>query len=190
MALKMIAPATELAVSLADVKIHLRLDAAYEDALITTYIGTATEMVEQIIGRSLMLQTWELTLNSFPAAFELTRVPVSSVTSIKYWDNDGIQQTLSGNLYTLDNADDNSYAYVTPVYSGAWPSSRDQNNAVALRYVAGYATATNVPESIKEWIKLAVGSMFENRQSEVIASGSVLSLGFADRLLDRYKVWA
>lgn len=190
MALKLITPATELAVSLADVKAHLRVDAADEDSLITAYIGAATELAEQATGRALMPQTWELTLDAFPEAFGITRVPASSVTSLKYWDADGVQQTLASNLYTLDNADDYGHAFVVPVYSGAWPSSRAQINAVALRYVAGYAAAANVPESIKAWIKLAVGSMYENRQSEVIASGSVLTLGYADRLLDRYKVWA
>jgi len=30
--------------------------------------------------------------------------------------------------------------------------------------------------------------MYENRESEVVDRGSVLSLGFADRLLDRYRV--
>ena len=69
----------------------------------------------------------------------------------------------------------------------AWPAAREQINAVALRYVAGYATAAAVPESIKSWVKLQVGAMYENRQAE--GSVQTYALGFADRLLDRYKVW-
>jgi hypothetical protein len=68
-----------------------------------------------------------------------------------------------------------------------WPGTRSQAAAVALRYVAGYASAAAVPESIKSWIKLQVGAMYENRQAE--GARQSYALGFADRLLDRYRVW-
>ena len=188
MALKLITPATELAVSLADAKLHLRVDDTDQDALITATIWAATEAAEQVMGRALMPQTWELTLDAFPEAFKLTRVPAVSITSLKYWDAAGVQQTLGSGLYALDNTDDFGHAYVVPVFGGTWPDAREQINAVALRYVAGYATAANVPESIKSWIKLQAGAMFENRQAE--GAVQTYALGFADRLLDRYKVWA
>ena len=187
MALKLITPATELAVSLADVKAHLRVDTTDEDTLITAYITAAAELAEQATGRALMPQTWELTLDAFPEAFELTRVPAASITSLKYYDTTGVQQTMSALTYTLDNADDFGPAFVVPAYNGTWPDSRDQINAVALRYVAGYATAAAVPDSIKAWLKLQVGAMYENRQAE--GTVQTYALGFADRLLDRYKVW-
>lgn len=188
MALKLITPAAELAVSLADVKAHLRVDTTDEDTLITAYIAAAAELAEQATGRALMPQTWELTLDAFPEAFEITRVPAASITSLKYWDATGTQQTMGTGLYTLDNSDDFGNAYVVPVYAGMWPVNRDQINAVALRYLAGYATAAAVPDSIKAWIKLQVGAMYENRQAE--GAVQTYALGFADRLLDRYKVWS
>jgi uncharacterized phiE125 gp8 family phage protein len=135
-------------------------------------------------------QTWELTLDAFPDALELTRTPVQGITSIIYADSTGTNQTLSGSAYTLDAADGYGHAYVVPAYRTSWPDTRDQVNAVAVRYLAGYASAAAAPESIKSWIKLAVGSMYTNRESTVVDRGSVLSLGFADSLLDRYKVWA
>jgi uncharacterized phiE125 gp8 family phage protein len=188
MALKLITAASAMAVSLAEAKLHLRVDAADEDALITAFITSATEAAEQITGRALMPQTWELTLDAFPDAFELTRTPVASVTSIIYADATGTPQTLSSALYTLDAAHDYGHAYVVPVYASTWPATRDQINAVALRYVAGYANAAAVPEGIKAWIKLMVGAMYESRQLE--GTKQTYTLGFADRLLDRFKVWA
>lgn len=187
MALKLITAATALAVSLAEAKLHLRVDTADEDTLITAFITAATESAEQATGRAIMPQTWELTLDAFPDAFELTRVPAASITSIRYWDTTGTQQTLGTALYTLDNADDFGSAYAVPAVGNAWPAAREQINAVALRYVAGYDTAAAVPESIKSWVKLQVGAMYENRQAE--GSVQTYALGFADRLLDRYKVW-
>ena len=140
--------------------------------LITAYTVAATEAAEQMTCRALMPQTWELTLDAFPDALELTRVPVASVTSLKYYDSTGVQQTLLNTLYTLDSADDAGFAYVVPIYDGSWPSTRVQINAVALRYVAGYADAASVPESIKAWIKLMIGAMYESRSYEHWRPGS------------------
>jgi uncharacterized phiE125 gp8 family phage protein len=188
MALKLITAPSTYPVTLAEAKLHCRVDASDEDALITALITAATEMAEQATGRAIMPQTWELTLDAFPDAFELTRIPVASVTSLKYWDTDGVQQTLDAGQYALNNADDFAAATVAPVYGATWPATRGQINAVAVRYVAGYADAAAVPDSIKSWIKLQVGAMFENREAE--GAVQTYALGFADRLLDRYKVWA
>ena len=188
MSLKLITPATVLAVSVADAKLHLRVDTSADDALIEVMIQAATELAEQITGRAITRQTWELTLDAFPATcFALTRVPVASVTSLKYVDYDGTLQTLDAAQYTLSTADDYAPARVLPAYGCSWPSARSQADAVALRYLAGYADAATVPESIKSWIKLQVGAMYENRESTT--DKQTHSLGFADRLLDRYVVF-
>ena len=186
MALKLITAASTFPITLDDAKLHCRVDTAADDALINALITAATELAEQKTGRALMAQTWELTLDAFPDAFELTRVPVQSVTSLKYYDEAGVQQTLSNALYTLDGADDHGFGYVVPAYAGAWPTSRGQINAVSLRYVAGYASAAAVPEGIKQWIRLMVSTMYENRELE--ATQQMHKMGFADRLLDRYEV--
>lgn len=193
MALKLITPATTYPVTLADAKLHCRVDTNADDALITALITAATDMAEQNMRRAIMTQTWELTLDEFPDAFELTRVPVQSITSVKYFDTTGTQQTLSSALYALDNADENGFSFVVPVYNGTWPTTRDQINAVAVRYVAGYADAASVPEGIKQWIKLMVSTMYENRETEAYSSRAVsttVQMSFVDRLLDRYRVLA
>jgi uncharacterized phiE125 gp8 family phage protein len=190
MALKQITAATALAVTLIEAKEHLRVDAADSDTQIMAMILAATESAEQIMGRSVMAQTWEVSLDAFPASVELTRIPVQSVTSVTYADSAGAQTVLSGAAYALDNADDFGFAYVVPGYASDWPDTRDEINAVKVRFVSGCASAAEVPESIKSWIKLQVGAMFENREAETVGAGQVHKIGFADRLLDRFKVYA
>ena len=186
MALKLITAAITYPVTLAEAKLHCRIDSIDDDALVTALITAATDMAEQKIGRAIMQQTWELTLDDFPDAFELTRTPVQSIASIKYYDINGVQQTLGNTLYMFDGADDFGFAYVVPVYNGTWPNTRSQINAVAVRYVAGYASAAVVPQSIKQWVLLMIGAMYESREME--GAQQTHSLGFADRLLDRYGV--
>ena len=193
MALKLITAASTFPITLDDAKLHCRVDTAADDALINALITAATELAEQKTGRALMAQTWELTLDAFPEAFELTRVPVQSVTSLKYYDTSGVQQTLSNALYALYGSDDYGYGCVAPVYDGTWPTARAQTDAVALRYVAGYADAASVPEGIKQWIRLMVSTMYENRETEAYSSRAVsttVQMRFVDGLLDRYTVMA
>ena len=178
MALKLITAATDLAVSLAEAKLACRFDAADLDSDITAMISDATRLVEHETGHSAMAQTWELTLDAFPDAFELTRLPVASITSIKYTDAAGVPQTLDAATYALDAANAFGPAYVVPAYGSSWPATRDQVNAVAVRYVAGAASAAEVPSQIKRQIKIFVAMLIEDPAS------------LSDRLAAIDKVWA
>jgi len=187
MSLKRITAPTTHPLTLAQVKEHLRVDVDDEDTLIAALLDAAIESAEHATSRALMPQTWELALDAFPAAFELTRVPVSSIVSLKYVDTTGSLIQLASNAYVLDNASDHSFAYVVPAYGTTWPETLDQVNAVTLRYTAGYDSAALVPDSVKAWIKLQVGAMYANREAE--GTVQTYALGFSDRLLDRAKVW-
>lgn len=190
MALKLITAATGLAVYLIDAKAHLRIDSTDEDALITDLIVAATQAAEHMTGRALMAQTWEVNFNAFPDAVELTRVPVQSIASVTYADSTGVQTVLDSALYALDNKDDFGFSYVVPAYGGSWPDTRDEINAVSVRYVAGYADAASIPAGIKQWILLQIGAMYASREAESIGAGQVQKLGFVDALLQRYRIFA
>lgn len=192
MSLKLITAASSLAVTLAEAKAHLRVDASDEDTLITSLITAATETAEQITGRAIMPQTWQMWADTFDDEIELTRVPVASVTSVSYVDDAGATTTLTSGTHYRLITDDFSPARIVPAYGYTWPVPRVMDDAVTVVYVAGYANAAAVPQPIKNWILLAIGTMYENREGEVVtgsARTAVTQLKFADGLLDRYKVW-
>lgn len=186
MPLKLItAPATE-PVTLAEAKLHLRVDGVTEDTLITALISAARQDAEHRLGRALITQTWELTLDAFTDTIELPRPVLASVTSIKYIDTTGAEITLSSGAYTVDT--DSEPGRVYPVYGTSWPDTRDQLNAVRIRYVAG---AASVDTAIKQWMLLRIAALYENRES--VVSGQAIQAAprdFADGLLDRYKVYS
>lgn len=189
MSLKLITPPATEPVSLVEAKAHLRVTGSDEDTLITALIAASREAAEHELGRALISQTWEKTLDMFPEAIELPNVPVQSVTSLKYLDSDGAEQTLSSSSYTLDNASDSRPAWVTPAYGRTWPDTYAEVNAVKVRYVAGWANAATVPQAIKQWMLLNIGHWFENRESVNI--GNITSkLDYVDFLLDRYRIWS
>ena len=189
MVTRLITPPSTEPVTTAEAKLHLRVDDAAEDALIDGYIGAARAQCEHILGRSLMPQTWELVLNVFPADdIELLNPTIISITSIKYIDaNTGTEVTLAANQYVLDK--DNEPGCVMPAAGVTWPATADVSNAVRIRYQAGYADAASVPESIKSWIKLAVGVWFKNREAGVESAITTLPHDFYGALLDRYRIW-
>lgn len=189
MSVKLItAPATE-PVSLTEAKAHLRVTSTDEDTVITALIVSAREAVEHELARALISQTLEKTLDMFPDAIELPHPPVQSITSVKYLDTDGVEQTLSSTSYTLDNASDSRPAWLTPAYGYDWPHTYAEVNAVRVRYLAGWANAAAVPQAIKQWMLLNIGHWYENRESVNI--GNINSkLPFVDHLLDRYRIWS
>lgn len=179
------APATE-PVTVAEAKLHQRIEHAEEDALIATYIKAARMTCEHILQRALVTQTWERVLDAFPPReIELGMPPVQSVVSVKYTDTAGNEQTLSNTLYTLEPVLEPGF--VLPAYGTCWPATMDTVNAVRVRFVAGYGDAPAVPDGIKEWILLHVGHWYCNRAAASDKRYETVAL--FDGLLDRWRTW-
>jgi uncharacterized phiE125 gp8 family phage protein len=192
MTLKLItAPATE-PLTVSEAKLHLRVDHSTDDAVITAMITAAREQAEHALQRALMPQTWETVLDGFPAdsIIVLGLVPVASVTSVKYLDTAGAEQTVSAANYSLDA--ETVPGRILPDAGYTWPSTQDDTlNTVRARFVAGYANAAAVPAGIKAWMLLQIGALYRNR--EAFAAGitvAELPGGFVDRLLDPYRTFS
>lgn len=193
MAIRLItAPAFE-PVTLAEAKLHLRVDHTDDDTLITELIKAARVFVEKFTARALVEQTWELVIDAFPTNEILIPLPpLISVTSIKYDDLDGAEQTLPGTEYSVDTV--SQPGWVVPVTTG-WPSSVFNGiNSVRIQYAAGYASANspptdNVPSSLKSAILLQIGNLYQNRESQVVGTVvNQLPTGGVLHLMRQYRV--
>lgn len=182
-------PAVE-PISLADAKLHLKVDAADDDALIAILIASARLSAEHALGRVLLQQTWEMVIEAFPAAeLEIRAAGVLGITAVKYINTAGVETTLSPAAYALDA--ESAPAYLLPAAGTAWPATADTTNAVRVRYTAGYgAAAADVPASIRHWLLLHIGSGYKHR--ETTAQGATVSAlpgRYHDALLDGEKVY-
>ena len=189
MTLRLIAgPATE-PLTLAEAKAHLRVSHTAEDDLITSFITAAREAAEHETGRSLITQTWEQVLDTFPPCeIELGWPDVLSVLSVKYTDTASTEQTISPTYYVLDSA--TSPGWLLPAYGYTWPVTLDTVNAVRVRFTTGYGAASDVPAGIKTWMKLRIGTLYRFREEVHGTPLSEMPGGYVDRLLDKYRVYA
>ncbi|MDB6061561.1 MAG: hypothetical protein JWM78_1664 [Verrucomicrobiaceae bacterium] len=158
----------EQPLSLAEMKVHLKVDddITEDDGLINSLIVAATRHVEQITGRVLVKQQWQKKLDAFPCnggAIEIRKPPVIAIDQIEFTDLDGVRRTLDPQCFELDAQSET--AWIVPAYGFIWPTARDQINAITITFTAGYGVAAVVPEDLKAVIKLLVGNWYENREA-------------------------
>lgn len=171
-------------ITLAEAKVHLRVDIADEDAYITGLIQAAREAAEDRTERALITSTWRVALDAFPATIYVPVPRLQEVTLITYLDAAGATQTLAESAYRVDSVSEP--ARITPV--DTWPETLAASNAVVVSYTAGYGhAAADVPMAIKQWMLLQIGAMYANREREIVSTSSAVTLGFADGLLEPYR---
>lgn len=188
MPVNVITPPAEHPVTVAEMRDWLRESVSTsQDAVITSNIAAAVDLFEGETGRRLITQTLEQTLDNFPDAIDIECVPVLSITSIKYDDTDGTEQTLSSLDYKLDNSSPDK-GWIVPVVGKIWPSTQaDAINTVRVRFVAGYGAAGSVPEDIKNWIKAHAADLY-HRRGDVDQSSSV-NHPYFKRVLAKYRLY-
>jgi len=192
-------PATE-PVTLDEVRRQCNAVALDEDLAFDLWIAAAREMVEAAANRSLVTQTWRLQLSDWPvitsrdrvllgdcelafprrtsesiAAIELPRPPLQSVSSITYYDADGVQQTLATSVYQVDADREPAVIVLRP--SQSWPTHDYRHNGIAVTYVAGYGAESAVPARAKQAILLLVAHWYRVREA-VGTVGSEVALAY------------
>ncbi|NDZ12046.1 hypothetical protein C7T35_15430 [Variovorax sp. WS11] len=177
-------------VTLAEAKLHLRVETAEtaDDTIITALITVAREFAEHYTGRAFATQTLEMALHCFPDYeddyIDLDLPPVATITSVKYTDTAGVEQTITGSAYALSLYGE--ARRLAPTYGNYWPTTQDVPDAVRIRYVTGYTT---LPKAARAGLLLLIGHLYENRQAVSTLSLNEIPMG-ARSLLDTIKIWS
>lgn len=186
-ALKLITDAASEPVTTDEAKDHVRADHDDDDTLIGTLITAARQQAELYTGRSFINTTWDYSLPEWFDVARLPRSPLSSVTSVKYYDANNTQQTLSSSYYLVGTNGDPGIVSLADGYT--WPTLYYRPHPITIRFVAGYgATAAYVPQAIKQAILLMVGDLYANRESIVVGTVSSRIALTAQALLGPYRV--
>ena len=197
MALQLITPAVKLPLSLDEIKSHLRIHSSVtvDDALLMAMQRAALSHAEETLasGRAFITQTWREYWDGFPhwSPLLLSKAKVQSVTSVKYIDTAGVQQTWSASLYDTDLiSSERQRARIEPAFGEVWPSTRHVMNAVEVEYVAGWGIDWNsVPEDARLGLLGLTGHLYENRETYYTQSFTFKEVpaGYA-AMLTQYRV--
>lgn len=183
-------------VTLADAKLHMRVDGDDENGLISAFLSAATAHLDGwtgILGRCLSEQEWREDFDCFGAIMRLRLWPVTEITSITWRNAVGQMATVSSDDYALMS--DSTGAYIRFKDNYIAPGDLYQVGAVSVTYVAGYPAiepegggdpVSTVPAPIKTAIMLLAAHWYQNREAVSADAGAVLPLSVS-ALLAPYK---
>ena len=149
--LTVITPAVAEPVTVEDVKAHLRVTHAADDALIAAQITAAREHVEAFTGLALVAATYSWQPSAQGYAGWRTDLPLlpATVTEVSYYDG--------GARVVADAAD-----YRWDSLRGALTLGEWREPSVLFTTAPGY-----VPEALKSAIKLMVADLYENTEATI-----------------------
>lgn len=147
----------------AELKDWCRISTSAEDAQIARLAKGCRRTIENMLGISLIDTIWDEYWDCFPCEISPYRSPVSAIELFEYVDTAGNTQELTaGTHYQSDLV--SKPARIKPAYGTVWPSTRNQYNAVHLRYTAGFGDeATDIPEDIRDLFLLLFALAYEER---------------------------
>ncbi len=178
-------------VTLEEVKKHLRVDWASDDAYISSIMKVARQRCEGYSNRAYITQTWVLKLTGFMGVISVPMPNLLSVTAFKCRKTDGSLITLTENTNFAIDKDVQPGIIYFPSWVAAPSISLAAGYPIEIEYTCGYGPdAASVPQYVKHAILLTVGHYYENRENTVIGQGvSAMSLPFgAEALLDMDRV--
>ena len=158
------APALE-PVSLAEAKLHLRIDGTDEDALINSLIMTARMALEQALGLALINQTWTYYRDAWPqgSTLKLPLRPVQSIGFARVLSATGSPTALTASDYVLEGRGMPPRMVRTGL---AWPQPGKVAAGIDVSFVAGFGpAATDVPITIRQALLLLITHWHEHRDT-------------------------
>jgi uncharacterized phiE125 gp8 family phage protein len=159
-----------------EIKEHIRVDHEIEDAVLKTYILAAIDYVEKFTWRKLRPTTYTGYADSWDT-FNIQLHPVTSITSVKYYDAANSLQTMSASDYQTDLISIPASINFLTTYSVF-----DRPNAIQIEFVSGYADLYAIPSGLVSGLYLMIGHLFDNRNSTSMVKMHTLPIGLHDIL--------
>lgn len=197
--LRLVSRADNLAVSLDEIKDHIRrTDTDEDNALLDRFIRAGQNWVENFTGLALVDQTWDYYFDEFPDGVDpygryikIPKPPLLEIIGAFY--TDGTEAEFSD--YLIDYGCDKTCGRIYLSSTGTWPTTDGARNGGRIRFRAGHvdtgdspAASGEIPEDIKAAICIYVANLYENRESIIIGTTALTIPWSAEELLRMYRV--
>ena len=178
-------------VSQAEAKLHLRVSQDDDNTYIDNLIMVAQQTIENYCNILLMRTTVIQRGDCWVDVSSLYFSPIknsgnASITHIKYFDGDNVQQTWAASDYIVD-------VYSQPVRIGlapgiSLPGLANRIDAIEVKYTIGGNSASSIPMALKQACLILVGQWYENRQEAVVGRSVGVIPMTARYLMEPYKI--
>lgn len=158
-------------VLLADVQDQSRENSPETNALLQSYIDAAVSYLDGpdgLLGRFMVDQVWRLRFPRWQMSLSLPFPDVSAAT-VTYLDAAGTSQELNADLYEIVESDLGAMIVLRPGFDAPSLSAQD-SLPITVTFTAGYGSPDDVPDALKQAIRLLVAHWFENREAVVVGT--------------------
>jgi uncharacterized phiE125 gp8 family phage protein len=173
-------------ITLTEAKAQARITDTNSDSLVTSYIAVARQEAEAYLGYGLFTQTWRYDLSEWAEVIPLPMaLKLQSITSVKYYDADGVLQTLDSTVYTTDMIA--RPAALVRASDQSWPTLQGDRNTgrIQITYVVGWSLVADIPERIKQGIRMYVSYLDADRdgmEAQALAALNAAHRCWSDQL--------
>lgn len=182
------APPADLPIDLEEAKLFCRIDGSDDDSLIKALLSAVTEQGEKFTNRCFVTRTItgffsdaQVTrCERFPF-IALRRAPLDSIISFKITVDDALVDVDSDNYQEKNTS---SFARILIIGSLAFD---DVPYPLQVEFTAGYGGAKDVPEDIKNALKMHLLFLYENR-GDVAPEGKISMPLEVKSLYGKYRI--
>lgn len=153
-----------LAYPLDRIKKYLRITGTDQDQITKRLISAAVGIIEHHTTIVLQSRAYTMFFDDWAGFFTINKFPITALNSIKYFDVDNAQQTLTvtDDYWFSLNGD---FARVTvdnmPVVFD------DRYDAIEVSFTAGYTDRFKIPDEYVELLEIVVSDLYEDRNTAV-----------------------
>ena len=182
-------------ITLEEIKDHLQIERGEtgSDEVLKGLRAASVEMAQNITGRKLMSQKWDVYFDDWPDGneIELPFSPLISVSTagITYTGSTSNTITLGSTSWAVDTVSEPPRIVLDNTVN-SWPTDElHYNNPIRIVGTYGYSASSDIPRSIRHAMLLMIGHWYENREETVTGVGlsmQEIPLG-AQSLLEMYR---
>jgi hypothetical protein len=159
-------------ITLEQYKNYAEIKSTEGDRKIEGLITRVEEIIKNYCGIKFVSATYTEDLNADGYYVFLTQMPVTSVTSVQYYDIDGTLQTIASTEYRIYAEE--SVLELTDTAVALIATSKYINKQVRVVYVAGYST---IPDDIKQ-VTMDLVKYYDKGEYTPLSSNNVRTIDY------------
>ncbi|MCP5017105.1 MAG: phage gp6-like head-tail connector protein [Ketobacter sp.] len=166
-------------ISLAEAKMHSRVDSTDDDEIIRLYIAAAREYVENWSGTAIVESTYAFYFDIWQSEYNIYK-PINSITTFEYKNADNVG-VYGGSLTGSDYHYNSSQGLIT-LGNSVMTDIYNQSNAVKITAVVGQENIGEIRSDVKQAMLLMIGHWYENREEVSVVQLHQIPMGAKDLL--------